>query len=156
MMIKNEFKNTADGEWIASFTFDHDFSAEHVWNVLTNQHLVNQWYPELRMHAVRKSGNVIFDFGDDKIHELPIKEFEDGHLLGFEWYGSYIRFEVATDGALQMTFEVNEINEQSLRDLTGWTMISKTIDATLHGEQFTFEKEEAKKIRAEYERELGI
>lgn len=55
-----------------------------------------------------------------------------------------------------MVFMLNEVNEQSLLDLTGWTMISKAIDATLRGERFNFDKEQAGRIRQEYERELGI
>lgn len=53
-----------------------------------------------------------------------------------------------------MPFKINEVNEQTLRDLTGWTMINEAIDATLRGESFKFNKERAGEIRQEYERQL--
>ncbi|WP_163539588.1 SRPBCC domain-containing protein [Gracilibacillus sp. YIM 98692] len=141
---------------MASFTNSHEYLSEQVWEVLTNEDYVNKWHPELRMHQLRDGGNIIFDFGNGEFHKLPIREFKEGKIYGFDWYGSYIRFEVEEDGQLLMTFKVNEVNEQSLRDLTGWTMISEAIDATLRGESFTFDKERAGKIRQEYERELEV
>lgn len=155
-MIKSELQSTADGKWLASFTYSHGCSADQVWQVLTDETFVNEWHPQLRMYNLRDDGNLIFDFGDEQIHELPIREFVDGKVLGFEWYGSYVRFGVAEEGELLMTFKVNEVNEQSLRDLTGWTMVSKAIDASLHGDNFTFDKELAGKIRQEYEGKLGL
>lgn len=155
-MIKSELQKTADGGWIASFTNSHGYSAEQVWEVLTNEDYVNKWHPELRMQELHDGGTIIFDFGNGEFHKLPIREFKEDKILGFDWYGSYIRFEVEQDGQLQMTFKVNEVNKQSLRDLTGWTMISEAIDATLRGENFTFDKERAGKIRQEYERELEL
>lgn len=155
-MIDQKFEKTPDGRWIATFTNSHGYSAKQVWEVLTNEDYVNKWHPELRMHDLRDGGNIIFDFGDGRFHELPIREFKEDKLLGFDWYGSYVRFEVEEDGQLLMTFKVNEVNEQSLLDLTGWTMINRAIEATLRRGNFAFDKEQAEKIRQEYERKLGI
>ncbi|ELK47703.1 SRPBCC domain-containing protein [Halobacillus sp. BAB-2008] len=155
-MIKSEILNIADGKWLALFTNTHGYTAEQVWEVLTDEEYVKKWHPELRTHELHDGGNLIFDFGNGKIHKLPIREFKEGKVYGFDWYGSYIRFEIKEGGQLLMTFKVNEVDEQSLQDLTGWTMINEAIDATLHGENFTVDKEKAGKIRKEYEREMKL
>lgn len=155
-MIERKLEKTANGEWLASFTINHGYSVQRVWELLTNDEHVKKWHPELRMNDLRENGSITFQFEDGESHELPIREFVDGEILGFDWYGSYIHFEVKENGQLLMTLQVKEVNEQSLRDLTGWTMISEAIDATSRGESFTFDKEKAAEIRREYERELGI
>lgn len=104
-MIDQKFEKTLDEGWVATFTNNHGYSAEQVWEVLINEDYVNKWHPELRMNDLRDGGNIIFDFGDGQVHELPIREFKDGNVLGFDWYGSYVRFEVEEDGQLLMTFK---------------------------------------------------
>lgn len=153
-MIEREFEKTADGGWIATFTNNHGYSSEKVWKVLTNEDYVNKWFPELRMDDLREGGNIIFDFGNGQSHELAIREFKEGEVLAFDFYGSDVRLEIKEDGQLVITFKVNEVNEQSLRDLTGWTMISEAIDAALRSESFTFDKEQAGKIRRKYEHKM--
>lgn len=154
-MIHSKLQKTESGEWIASFTTNHEYPKEQAWEVLTSEDFVSKWHPQLRMHELRDGGNVIFDFGNGEIHKLAIREFIEGKIFGFDWYGSYIRFEVNDDGQLLMTITINEVNEQTLRDLTGWTMVSKAINATLYGENFTFDKEEAGKIHKQYERAMN-
>lgn len=153
-MVERKLEKLENGGWVASFTINNGFSVERVWEVITNEEHVKNWHPELRMDDLREGGHVIFEFENGETHKLPIKEFEEGKILGFDWYGSYIRFEVKENEQLLMTLDINEVNEQSIRDLTGWTMISEAIDVTARGEDFTFDKEKAKKIREEYEREL--
>lgn len=155
-MVERKLEKRENDRWLATFTLNNGYSVDRVWKVITKDEHVKNWHPELRMDELREGGNVIFQFENGETHKLPIKEFEEGKILGFDWYGSYIRFEVKENGQLQMTFTIKEVNEQALRDLTGWTMISEAIDATSRGESFTFDKEKAKRIREEYERELGV
>lgn len=84
-MIDQKFEKTPDGRWIATFTNSHGYSAKQVWEVLTNEDYVNKWHPELRMHDLRDGGNIIFDFGDGRFHELPIREFKEDKILGSDW-----------------------------------------------------------------------
>lgn len=153
-MVERKLEKLENGGWVASFTINKGFSVERVWEVITNEEHVKNWHPELRMDDLREGGHAIFEFENGETHKLSIKEFEEGKILGFDWYGSYIRFEVKENEQLLMTLDINEVNEQSIRNLTGWTMISEAIDVTARGEDFTFDKEKAKKIREEYEREL--
>ena len=122
-----------------------EHGADEVWSMLTDHSRLQQWCDELRMGRAGKGGKLIFDMGNGKTEELEITDYEEGHVLAFQWWADHVRFEVEEKGectsVLRLIETIHRITPQTAKDLAGWHVCLDVIGAILNDEGFDRDNE---------------
>lgn len=119
------------------FSGQFDASIEEVWNMLTQNDNVQQWFPELEFVKLEAGGTLRFNGKDGYTEEMMVLDVEPPHYLSFTWDINTITFElhdISQDKtALLFTEWLSEINDHSPKDLTGWMICLQNIASLLEG-----------------------
>ncbi|WP_422123828.1 SRPBCC domain-containing protein [Planococcus sp. X10-3] len=123
-----------DEGYIAVFERGLAHDTDSVWNMLSDNSRLQQWFDELRMGKAAKGGHLIFDMGDGQTEELEITDYEEGRVLAFEWWDDHVRFEVEQnngDSVLRLVETIQRITPQTAKDLAGWHVCLDVIKSIL-------------------------
>lgn len=111
--------------------------AEEVWDMLTDNSRLKQWFDELHIAEKGKGGKLIFDMGDGTSVDLAITDFEECQVFAFKWWAGHVRFEISRkDGGrskLRLIETIERITPQTAKDLAGWHVCLDVIEAVLNG-----------------------
>lgn len=134
-----------DAGYKAVFDRVLNHGTEDVWNMLTDNEMLQQWFDELRLGRSGKGGKMIFDMGNGETEELEITDFEEGRVLAFEWWDDRVRFEVepqdSGNSQLRLIETIQRITPQTAKDLAGWHVCLDVIEAILNGEEIDRDQE---------------
>lgn len=122
----------------AVFERQLEHGAAEVWSMLADNTRLQEWFDELRMGQSGTGGKMIFDMGNGESEELAITDFDEGHILAFEWWDDQVRFEVepgkSGNSKLRLIETIQRITPQTAKDLAGWHVCLDVIEAILNGE----------------------
>lgn len=118
---------------------DLDAPIEKVWEVLTSNEYVQQWFPELEFESLKSGGKLVFDSKDMHI-DMMVYDVEAPSHLSFEWgEGNIVTFELMSNEdlttQLNYTQWIHHIDEEhSPKDVTGWLICMQKIAAIVENE----------------------
>ena len=114
-----------------------DVTVEQVWETLTQNEKVQQWYPELEFEGVETGATLRFNYQTGGSEEMMVLDVEAPHYLSFTWDLNIVTFELATlengEVALMFTEWIAEVNDHSPKDLTGWMIALQSMAEVLEG-----------------------
>lgn len=145
-----------DEGYTATFARTLSHPPGKVWEMLTANEKLKQWFPELSMEELESGGNIQFDKGNGTFENGAILEFEEGKVLGFEWGEEEVRFEIQPDNGNTRLFLIETISRimpQTAKDLAGWHVCLDVIQAHLDGTEIMREEVWEKEL-PEYQRLL--
>ncbi|MFD1031285.1 SRPBCC family protein [Metaplanococcus flavidus] len=82
--------------------------------------------------------------GEGKSEELKITDYEEGHVLAFEWWEDHVRFEVEKkngESVLRLVETIQRVTPQTAKDLAGWHVCLDVIGAILDDRKINRENE---------------
>ncbi|KAA9023633.1 SRPBCC family protein [Niallia endozanthoxylica] len=123
--------------YLAQFERYYHHSIEEVWAYLTENDLLNKWFSELHIEALKKGGLIKFDMGDGTFEEMTITNLEHHAVLEFTWGEDIVRFELQkkADGCrLILKEKLQTITNHTPKDLAGWHICLDVIQALLDGQ----------------------
>ncbi|MCJ1908403.1 SRPBCC domain-containing protein [Planococcus ruber] len=142
--------------YTATFSRTLAHTPQSVWQMLTDNQKLKQWFSELSVEDLKEGGTMRFDFEGGSYEELAILEYEEGSILGFEWWKDQVHFEVRSlngDTQLLLIETIRQITPHTAKELTGWHVCLDVIQARLDGEEIDRDQEWQKEL-PEYERLL--
>ena len=115
-------------------------SIEEVWEMLTDNQKVQQWFPELEFEALEPGSTLNFNYQDGGgKEEMMLLDVEAPRYLSFTWDINIITFELSEqeENKTQLIFTewLSEVNNHSPKDLTGWMICLQAIAAILEGKE---------------------
>ena len=128
-----EITQTPEG-YLATFDRKLAHEPEKVWQMLTDNQKIHQWFAELQIEELGKGGYLTFDMGHGHFEKMAITDFEEKNQLGFEWGEGHVRFElIPEDGEtrLRMLETIPDLADHTPRDLAGWHVCLDVIEALL-------------------------
>lgn len=137
MNNRAEIKRTAEG-FTATFSRKLKYPKSDVWQMLTDNEKLTQWFPELTFEGNSQNSHFVFDMGDGKKERLPVTGYKKESLLSFNWWEDHVRFELhEADGGttLLLTEDITAITGQTAKDLAGWHVCLDHITNLLVGEK---------------------
>lgn len=134
-----------DEGYQAVFERQSAHQTDEVWSMLANNSKLKKWFDELHIAEPGKGGKLIFDMGNGTTEELGITDYEEGHVLAFEWWDDHVRFEVErqddSNSTLRLVETIDRITPQTAKDLAGWHVCLDVIEAILNDEKIDRDNE---------------
>lgn len=119
-----------------------NINVEKVWEILTANHYLQQWFPELEFTDLKAGGNLHFEAESmDLLLEMMVYDVEPPTLLSFEWgEGDIVTFELKAvdDNMTRMLYSqwIHHIDlEHHAKDITGWLICMQKIAAIVNQEE---------------------
>lgn len=125
------------GIYLARFERQFNHSVETVWEMLTDNEKLKQWFDELEIVDLRQDGLIQFDMQDGTYEDMKILDYEPLKTLVFEWGQDIARFELSSlpNGCKLVFVEtISTITEHTPKDLAGWHVCLDVIQALLDGD----------------------
>ncbi|WP_427137837.1 SRPBCC family protein [Psychrobacillus psychrodurans] len=129
--IQNE-----QGIYLARFERQFDHSVETVWEMLTDNEKLKQWFDELEIVDLRQDGLIQFDMQDGSYEDMKILDYEPLKTLVVEWGQDIASFELSSlSNGCKLVFveTISTITEHTPKDLAGWHVCLDVIKALLDG-----------------------
>ena len=128
-----EITRTENG-YLATFDRKLSYRPEKVWQMLTDNEKIHQWFAGLQIEEPGKGGYLSFDMGNGEFEKMAITDFEPESQLGFEWGEDHVRFELIPEGGgthLRMLESIPTLTNHTPRDLAGWHVCLDVLEALL-------------------------
>ncbi|XJS10025.1 SRPBCC domain-containing protein [Aerococcaceae bacterium WGS1372] len=113
-----------------------DANIEKVWEILTDNNLLKQWFPELRFTDLKSGGTLHFEAEEmDLSFDMMVYDVEPPVLLSFEWgKGDIVTFELQAidESTTQINYSqwIHHIDlDHHAKDVTGWLICMQKIAA---------------------------
>ncbi|MBC1734643.1 SRPBCC domain-containing protein [Listeria seeligeri] len=157
--MKEIIKKQADGTAEVRLEFEVNNSAARVFELLTTNEGLAQWFNELEVGELGNGGYLLFVMMPEERISMPILAWEPNQKLGFEWDKDSVTFEL-TEVAENKTFisfteQLHAISEHSPRDISGWYICLKRLQAVAAGSQYDFDKTEFETLFLKYQKALN-
>jgi len=130
------FTTLEDGKTLATIQRLLSHSIHDVWNMLTDNSKLNQWFSELKVEDLRVGGTISFDMGDGSYEYMKIIAVQAPNLLHYTWAEDNVRFQLSeVEGGTNLIFceEISGVTEHTPRDIAGWHVCLDVIQAILDG-----------------------
>lgn len=139
---------------VAVFEREMKHSPKEVWDYLTENDKLKQWFSELEVKSLEKGGHILFDFQDGNYEKMEILDVKMEEVLEFVWPPkNTVRFELNDkDGHCQLIFKqfLYEITEHTAKDLAGWHVCLQVIETLLNGEEVKDRKASWERVYPKY------
>ncbi|MCR8656445.1 SRPBCC family protein [Paenibacillus endoradicis] len=135
--MSTTFTTLVDGKTLATMERVLNHSIHNVWNMLTDNSKLTQWFSELKVEDLRIDGTISFDMGDGTYEYMKILDVQAPYLLQYTWAEDNVRFQLSeVDGGSKLIFceEISKVTEHTPRDIAGWHVCLDVIQAILDGE----------------------
>lgn len=138
----------ADGGIKVSFELNLEASLEDVWNLLTTNEGLAQWFHELEIGELGEEGYFNFIMTPTECIKMPILKYTEKKTIEFEWDQDSVLFqlEVLDNEKVKLIFseKIKNITAHTPRDIAGWKlclhriqiMLAKTIESPINQEEF--------------------
>ncbi|MBC1548089.1 SRPBCC family protein [Listeria sp. FSL L7-1435] len=148
------------GGAVVEFELEINASAAAVFELLTTNEGLAKWFDELEMGELGADGHLLFVMTPEEKIKMPIRALEANQKLAFEWDQDEVAFELnaisANKTKLTFTEQLTAITEHSPRDISGWHICLKKLQASAEGKTYDFNKAEFESLFAKYQKELNI
>ncbi|HAA4126457.1 TPA_asm: ATPase [Listeria monocytogenes] len=149
-----------DDMTIVSFEVEISAPIQEVFALLKTNTGLAKWFNELEVGELGADGYLLFVMTPEEKITMPIRAFEPNQKLAFEWDQDEVAFELnkitANKTRLTFTEQLTTITEHSPRDISGWHICLKKLQASAEGKIYDFNKTEFKTLFAKYQKELNI
>lgn len=115
-------------------------SIDKVWEVITNNQFLKQWFPELRFTELKAGGTLHFESEKmDMSFDMMVYDVEAPSLLSFEWgEGDIVTFELESldESTTQINYSqwIHHVDlDHHAKDVTGWLICMQKIAAIING-----------------------
>lgn len=128
--------NRLENGYYARYERQFEQDLKSVWEMLTDNKKLGQWFQELRVGEPGNGGYMKFDMQDGSFEKLEIYEYTERTILEFDWFGDTVRFELKPEKigcTMIFTERFNTITEQTSKDLAGWHVCLDVIKSLLDG-----------------------
>lgn len=117
--------NKSENGYTAIYERNFNQPTQRVWEALTSNDKLKIWMSHLEIIDLSKGGTIIFHHNDgtDNIENMNVTDFENNHVIEFEWGTDIARFEVYQNGTgskLIMKEIIHELTDHTPKDLAGW------------------------------------
>ena len=124
-----------DQGYLATFDRKVAHEPEKVWQMLTDNQKIQQWFAGLQVEQPKKGGYLTFDRGHGNFEKLTITDFEEKKRLGFEWGEDHVLFELMPeegDTRLLLWETLSALTAQTSKDLAGLHVCLDVLEALLN------------------------
>lgn len=125
----------ANGEIKVSFELNLEASLEDVWNLLTTNAGLAQWFHELEVGELGEEGYFNFIMTPTERIKMPILKYIKETKIGFEWDQDLVLFQLEPldNDNVKLIFseELKNITEHTPRDIAGWNLCLRRIQLVL-------------------------
>lgn len=116
--------------------FDRKLAHEpgQVWEMLTDNQKIHQWFAGLQIEEPGKGGHLSFDMGGGNFEKMAITDFEEEKELGFEWGEDHVLFELIPENGetrLRMLETIQMLTDHTPKDIAGWHVCLDVLEALL-------------------------
>lgn len=122
-----------DDMTIVSFEVEISAPIQEVFALLTTNTGLAKWFNELEVGELGADGYLLFVMTPEEKITMPIRAFEPNQKLAFEWDQDEVAFELnkitANKTRLTFTEQLTTITEHSPRDISGWHICLKKLQA---------------------------
>lgn len=126
-----------DDMTIVSFEVEISAPIQEVFALLTTNTGLAKWFNELEVGELGADGYLLFVMTPEEKITMPIRAFEPNQKLAFEWDQDEVAFELneitANKTRLTFTEQLTTITEHSPRDISGWHICLKKLQASETG-----------------------
>ncbi|MDT0001108.1 SRPBCC family protein [Listeria cossartiae subsp. cayugensis] len=148
------------GGAVVTFELVINAANTEVFELLTTNAGLAKWFNELEIGELGADGHLLFVMTPEEKIKMPILVFEPNQKLAFEWDQDEVAFELnateANKTKLTFTEQLTAITEHSPRDISGWHICLKKLQASAEGKTYDFNKAEFESLFAKYQKELNI
>ncbi|EAF0391487.1 SRPBCC family protein [Listeria monocytogenes] len=148
-----------DGVTVVSFEVEISASIQEVFALLTTNAGLAKWFNELEVGELGADGYLLFIMTPEEKITMPIRAFEPNRKLAFQWDQDEVAFELneiaAEKTKLTFTEQLTTITEHSPRDISGWHICLKKLQASAEGKIYNFDKAEFETLFAKYQKVLN-
>ncbi|MDP2014622.1 MAG: SRPBCC domain-containing protein [Actinomycetota bacterium] len=126
---------TIDGRPAVQFELDLDYSAQRVWEAVTDTQQLQQWFPSTLTFDPFVGGVVDFS-GDPEIKDLKgiVLKLEAQRALGFTWGDNELRFSVEMLTLSRTRFRLSNLlgsRKEAARNAAGWQVCLGQLEVLL-------------------------
>ncbi|EAE8347513.1 SRPBCC family protein [Listeria monocytogenes] len=144
---------------IVNFELEISATKAKVFALLTTNAGLAKWFNELEIGALDVDGYILFVMTPEEKITMPIRAFEPNQKFAFEWDQDEVAFELIEISAektkLIFTEQLTTITEHSPRDISGWHICLKKLQASAEGKIYDFNKMEFETLFVKYQKELN-
>jgi uncharacterized protein YndB with AHSA1/START domain len=130
-----------NGSPVVRFERTFPYTADRVWDAITDPARLGQWFPTtVEFAALRPGAPITFRFAEDRYPPMDgeFREVSAPHRLSFTWGDDLLTFELEErDGAAacRLAFSVVlDSAEKAARDAAGWDDCLDVLDLVVSGE----------------------
>ncbi|EMO8754847.1 SRPBCC family protein [Listeria monocytogenes] len=149
-----------NGGAVVNFELEINATKAEVFALLTTNAGLAKWFNELEVGELGADGYLLSVMTPEEKITMPIRAFETNQKLAFEWDQDEVDFELneITANKTRLTFreQLTTITEHSPRDISGWHICLKKLQASAEGKIYDFNKTEFETLFAKYQKELNI
>lgn len=142
--------------YTAEFYRKLDHPRSKVWEMLTENQKLHQWFKEMTFEKHGENGSYLFDMGEGQTERLSLTQYEKDSVMAFNWWKDHVRFELRDENGgtgLLLIETIPVITDQTVKDLAGWHVCLDNIANLMDGKKV--EGMESWKLwHAEYKRLL--
>ncbi|EBF5154591.1 SRPBCC family protein [Listeria monocytogenes] len=148
-----------DGVTVVSFEVEISAPIQEVFALLTTNDGLAKWFNELEVGELGADGYLLFIMTPEEKITMPIRAFEPNQKLAFQWDQDEVAFELneiaAEKTRLTFTEQLTTITEHSPRDISGWHICLKKLQASAEGKTYDFDKAAFETLFAKYQKALN-
>ncbi|MBC6116833.1 SRPBCC family protein [Listeria innocua] len=152
-------KRDNDGA-VVNFELEISATKADVFALLTTNEGLAKWFNELEIGELGATGHLLFIMTPEEKITMPIRAFEPNKKIAFQWDQDEVAFELneiaVNKTKLIFTEQLTTITEHSPRDISGWHICLKKLQASAEGKIYDFNKAEFETLFAKYQKELNI
>ncbi|MBC1376237.1 SRPBCC family protein [Listeria sp. FSL L7-1699] len=158
--MQESIRKQYDGMTLVEFEIEINAQVTDVFSLLTTNEGLQKWFNELEIGELGANGHLLFIMTPEEKITMPIREFEPNRKLAFQWDQDEVTFELneiaRNKTKLFFTERLTVITEHSPRDISGWHICLKKLQASAEGKIYDFNKAEFETLFAKYQKELNI
>ncbi|EAC3358442.1 SRPBCC family protein [Listeria monocytogenes] len=148
-----------DGVTVVSFEVEISVPIQEVFALLTTNDGLAKWFNELEVGELGADGYLLFIMTPEEKITMPIRAFEPNQKIAFQWDQDEVAFELNEIAAektnLIFTEQLTTITEHSPRDISGWHICLKKLQASAEGKIYNFDKAAFETLFAKYQKVLN-
>lgn len=149
-----------NGTSIIEFKVNINAPITEVYALLTTNEGLEKWFSELEIGKLGTNGHLLFIMTSEEKIKMPIRAFESNKKLAFEWDKDEVAFELKElpENKTLLTFKeiLTTITDHSPRDISGWHICLKKLQAAAEGKVYNFNKATFDTLFNKYQKALNI
>ncbi|EDO1159904.1 SRPBCC family protein [Listeria innocua] len=148
-----------DGTTLVEFGLEVNAEVADVFSLLTTNEGLAKWFNELEIGELGANGHLLFIMTPEEKITMPIRAFEPNKKIAFQWDQDEVAFELyeiaGNKTKLVFTEQLTAITEHSPRDVSGWHICLKKLQASAEKKTYDFNKATFETLFAKYQKALN-